>query len=415
MGKISRITVLSLILVLILSSLALAADVKVTVDGLDKNLNIEIINARSYVASESLKDFGLTTTEKGNVIIVKNDDVVFEFTLGSNQVKVNDLSLTLDAKPYKNDKDIYLPLRFILETLNYKIGWDAEAKKIKVEKLQELTFPITIVDGDNTYVVEKEAKTIVSMAPGVTEKLFALGVGDRIKGRTQYCNYPEEVKNIPSIGTLYEPNLETILDINPDLVIGETHFKDEIIAKLNEAGIKVVAKSTAKDIEGVYDYMLKLGAIVNKNYEARALVSSLRAKVDRVKYVLKDLKESDKPKVYYVVGTGQWGEYTAGKDTFISELISLAGGKNVADDVTGWKYSLEKLIDHDPDIIIGSQFNIDTMVNGENYQVLSAIKNKKYKVVNEDIFVRAAPRAINEGLKILIETFHKDKIKDLGF
>ncbi|WP_052045246.1 helical backbone metal receptor [Caloranaerobacter azorensis] len=413
MKKFSKITILSLILVLIFSNLVLATNV--TVDGLDKNLNIEINNARSYVASKSLQEFGLTTTENGNTVIVKNDDVVFEFTLGSNRVKVNGLDLTLDAKPYKNDKDIYLPLRFILETLNYKIGWDAEAQKIKVEKLQDITFPITIVDGDNTYVVEKEAKTIVSMAPGVTEKLFALGVGDRIKGRTQYCNYPEEVKNIPSIGTLYEPNLETILDIDPDLVICETHFKDEVIAKLNEAGIKVIAKSTAKDIEGVYDYMLKLGAIVNKNYEARALVSSLRAKVDRVKYVLKDLKESDKPKVYYVVGTGQWGEYTAGKDTFISELISLAGGKNVADDVTGWKYSLEKLIDHNPDIIVGSQFNIDTMVNGENYQALSAIKNKKYKIVNEDIFVRAAPRAIDEGLKILVETFHKDKVKELGF
>ncbi|SHH22611.1 iron complex transport system substrate-binding protein [Caloranaerobacter azorensis DSM 13643] len=413
MKKFSKITILSLILVLIFSNLVLATNV--AVDGLDKNLNIEINNARSYVASKSLQEFGLTTTENGNTVIVKNDEVVFEFTLGSNRVKVNGLDLTLDAKPYKNDKDIYLPLRFILETLNYKIGWDAEAQKIKVEKLQDITFPITIVDGDNTYVVEKEAKTIVSMAPGVTEKLFALGVGDRIKGRTQYCNYPEEVKNIPSIGTLYEPNLETILDINPDLVICETHFKDEVIAKLNEAGIKVIAKSTAKDIEGVYDYMLKLGAIVNKNYEARALVSSLRAKVDRVKYVLKDLKESDKPKVYYVVGTGQWGEYTAGKDTFISELISLAGGKNVADDITGWKYSLEKLIDHNPDIIIGSQFNIDTMVNGENYQALSAIKNKKYKIVNEDIFVRAAPRAIDEGLKILVETFHKYKVKELGF
>ncbi|QIB26803.1 helical backbone metal receptor [Caloranaerobacter azorensis] len=413
MKRFSKITILSLILVLIFSNLVLATNV--TVDGLDKNLNIEINNARSYVASKSLQEFGLTTTENGNTVIVKNDDVVFEFTLGSNRVKVNGLDLTLDAKPYKNDKDIYLPLRFIFETLNYKIGWDAEAQKIKVEKLQDITFPITIVDGDNTYVVEKEAKTIVSMAPGVTEKLFALGVGDRIKGRTQYCNYPEEVKNIPSIGNLYEPNLETILDINPDLVICETHFKDEVIAKLNEAGIKVIAKSTAKDIEGVYDYMLKLGAIVNKNYEARALVSSLRAKVDRVKYVLKDLKESDKPKVYYVVGTGQWGEYTAGKDTFISELISLAGGKNVADDITGWKYSLEKLIDHNPDIIVGSQFNIDTMVNGENYQALSAIKNKKYKIVNEDIFVRAAPRAIDEGLKILVETFHKDKVKELGF
>ena len=96
-------------------------------------------------------------------------------------------------------------------------------------------------------------------------------------------------------------------------------------------------------------------------------------------------------------------------------MLSIAGATNVADDVEGWNYSLEKLIDHDPDYIIGGQFNIETMLNGDNYQALSAIQNDKYLFVNEDIFSRATPRAIDEGLKILIELFHKDKVKELNF
>lgn len=93
----------------------------------------------------------------------------------------------------------------------------------------------------------------------------------------------------------------------------------------------------------------------------------------------------------------------------------MAGGKNAAADVEGWSYSLEKLIDNDPDIILGPSYNIDTMVNGENYQALSAIKNKKYYDVDQDVFERASPRSIDIGLKKLVGIFHKEKVKELDF
>ncbi|MTI67840.1 MAG: ABC transporter substrate-binding protein, partial [Firmicutes bacterium] len=310
---------------------------------------------------------------------------------------------------------IYLPLRFILETLNYNIKWDSKNNKVIIKKQEKITYPIKVKNGNEEYIIKKEPEKIVSLAPGVTEKLYALGVLDKVKGRTQYCNYPKEVKNITNIGSLYEPNLETIIDINPDIVIGETHFKEKHLNKLNSAGINTVAKSTATDIEGVYEYMIELGAIVNRNYEARALVSSLKSKATRAEYILKDIKENEKPSVYYVVGTGQSGEYTAGGNTFISSLINLAGGKNIAKDIDGWSYSIEKLVDNDPDIIFGAKYNINTMVNGENYQSLSAIRKNKYYTFDKNIIERAAPRAINQGLKELIEIFHNDKVDKLNF
>ncbi len=406
---------LTFVFILLLSNLVLGAELIVNVDGVDRNMAAEMIESKIFVSTESLESFGLDSQVSGNEITIENEDVEFIFVLDSNQVKVNGLSFTLASKTYSKGNLVYLPLRFILETLNYKIDWSSNTNKVIANKQAETQFPLVIEDGESRYVVEGEAATIVSMAPGVTEKLFALGVGDRIKGRTQYCDYPAEANDIENIGSLYEPNLELILDISPDIVIAESFFKQGILDKLEEAGINTVATSTASNMEDVYDYMLNLGVIVGKEYEARGLVASLKDKVSRVKYILRDITDSEKPSVYYVVGTGQSGEYTAGRNTFISKLLSITGAKNVADDVEGWNYSLEKLIDHDPDYIIGAQFNIETMLNGDNYQVLSAIQNNKYLLVNEDIFSRAAPRAVDEGLKTLIKLFHKDKVKELNF
>lgn len=415
MKKIKLTSILVALFILITSRVSFGVGMNIDLNGSKQNFSTEVVNARAYVKVEELKKVGLNSSINSNNVKLENKDVTFDFTIGSNKVKVNGLELTIDAKPFKKGTHTYVPLRFVLETMNYEITWENSTQSIKAKKQTEIAYPIEIGTADKKYVVKEEPKTIVSMAPGVTEKLFELGVGDRIKGRTQYCNYPEEVKNIQNIGTLYEPNLELVVSINPDIVIGETHFKQEVLDKLENAGITVVAKPSAQNMEEVYEYMLQLGAIVNKKYEARALVSSLRAKVDRAKYVLSNIPEYKKPSAYYVVGTGQYGEYTAGGDTFISELITIAGGKNAAADVEGWSYSLEKLIDNNPDIIFGASYNIDTMVNGENYQSLSAIKNKKHYDVDQDVFERASSRSINIGLKKLVEIFHKEKVKELDF
>jgi iron complex transport system substrate-binding protein len=206
-----------------------------------------------------------------------------------------------------------------------------------------------------------------------------------------------------------------MLSLEPDAVIAETHFKEEILKQLKAAGIMTIARKSPEDVSGIYSYMLDLGMLFNKNYEARALVASMKSKAARTEYILQDIPLEDRPTAYYVVGTGQWGEYTAGRDTFISRLIALAGAVNVADDVEGWSYSLERLIEHDPDYIFGNDFNLDTMLANDNYRVLSALTGKNYLVIDQDVIERAAPRALDEGLRVLVGLFHPDRVDRLGF
>ena len=378
-----------------------------------KTLTTQLKEGRNFVAGSSLKSLGLDYALNQNTAILKNKEVEFKFTLNTNKVKVNNTDFTLDSKSYKNGQEAYLPLRFILETLGYDVTWDKSTNGLKATKQSKITYPVTIENNGVTYTVPKEPSTIVSLAPDVTETLFAIGAGDKIKGRTQYCNYPAGVSAIKNVGSMTEPSIETIVDINPELIIAATHYKEEVLKKLQTAKIGIVAKDSPNTLEEMYADILKLGAIVNRNYEARALASSMKSKVETVNMYTNNIK--NKPTAYYVVGTGQHGEYTAGKDTFVAELIRVAGGINAADDVTGWKYSLEKLIDKNPDIIFGSEWDIDTMTTSPNYKGLKAIKNKNFKAVSVDLFSRPSARATDEGLKLLVEMFHKDIAKKLSF
>ncbi|EOD00743.1 helical backbone metal receptor [Caldisalinibacter kiritimatiensis] len=412
-----NVKILSLLLVFLVafSTISFASSVNLSLDGQDKEIITELKNGRTYVEENSLEQFGLEAFKTGDTAIVKNEEVEIKFTLNSNDVTVNGVPLTLDATSYVKEEKIYLPLRFILETVGYEIRWDGENQKVIAEKIDEISYPITFTDGDNKYTVDREPESIVSLAPSVTETLFAIGAGDRIKGRTQYCNYPEEALSIKEVGNMTDPNIETVIGLQPDMVIAATHYKEEVLNKFKQAGISIVAQSSPNSIDEMYQYIIDLGLIVNKKYEARALVSSLKAKVERTKEVTKYIPNNQRPAAYYVVGTGQWGEYSAGRDTFISEFISIAGGINVADDVTGWKYSLEKLIQHDPEIMFGPEFAYDTMKTGENYKALTAIQEENFVIVNPDIFSRPSPRAVNEGLKLLLEIFHENKIEELNF
>lgn len=415
MNKTLRITSVVLMLVMLFTSLSFASNNTLTVGGSKKSVVMENYNGRTYIAGKSLSGLGLglNSSIKGNIATVKNSQVTMEFTVDTNQVKINGVPMTLDVKTYKKAQEVYLPLRFIMETLGYEVKWDNNTRSISTTKTKEITYPIIFEGEGKKYTVAKAPKTIVSLAPSVTETLFAIGAGDMIKGRTQYCTYPSATKSITDVGTMKDPSTEVVVSLAPDLVIAATHYKEEVLNQFTKAGINVVAKNSPNTLEEMYDYTLKMGAIVGKNYEARALVSTMKAKVETTKMFTSRIK--NKPKVYYVVGTGQSGEYTAGKDTFIADVIKVTGGINVANDVTGWKYSLEKLIDNNPDIIFGPASGYNTMTSSPNYANLKAIKNKKYITVNKDIFSRPSPRLIDEGLKILVRGFHGNLANLLNF
>lgn len=383
-----------------------------TFDVAGKAMELDTISSMGVtkVNVESLKQLGMKVATEGEKVKVSNDEVTFEFEKNSNEVEVNDVEFETVGKTEVKDGKVYVPFRFFFETMNYEVAW-ADGKT-SLKKKEAPKYPVVYENEGKKYTVEKEPKTIVSMAPDTTETLFRLGAGSKLVGRTTYCNYPEEALKVQEIGTLREPKIEVIVSLKPELVMAATHFKEEHLKLIAGAKINTFAKPTPDSMEKAYEDLLVMGAIVNRNYEARALASTMREKMN---YVSMLTKKAEKPSVYVMVGTGQYGEYVHGKDSFVHSIILAAGGVNAAEDAEGWKYTLEKLIQKNPNYIFASEMDKKTVESGENYKALSALKDGKLIEINTDIFSRPSERAVTEGLKVLLKALHPELAKKLTF
>ncbi len=271
----------------------------------------------------------------------------------------------------------------------------------------QTVYPLTITDSYGREVtIEKKPESVISIAPSITETIFAIGAENILKGRTDYCTYPQAAEKIASIGSMRNPSIEAIAALGPDLVIASTHFKEETLAKLEDIGIKVVVLSSQNSFEGVYEVIENTGRILNQNKESRDLILSMKAKVETV---LKKTAEVIPTEVYYVVGFGERGDHTAGGDTFISQMIEMAGGTNAAAEVKGWSYSLEKLIEKDPYMMVcsvhdNSKRNIQA-TNG--YQDLTSVKEGRLYEIDDDLLDIQGPR-LAQGLEALAKILHPE-------
>ncbi|MCB2353408.1 helical backbone metal receptor [Clostridium estertheticum] len=273
-----------------------------------------------------------------------------------------------------------------------------------------VTYPLKVVDSYNrTITIEKEPKRIIAIAPNITEGIYALGKGTSLVGRSDYDNYPVKANKVTSVGDLLKPNIEKIVELKPDVVIASTHFDKDVIKKLEDLNIKVVVIYGEENFTGVYNTMSELGQIVNASDKAVTIISAMQKKVADV---TKKVKGAKKPTVYYVAGFGKSGDFTAGKDTFIGNMIDMAGGENAAKDVVGWKYSVEKLVEKNPDVLIcsklyGSKKGIEA-TNG--YKDLKAVKSGKLLEVDENIITRQGPR-LADGLEAIAKLIHPELFK----
>lgn len=403
--KIKQLISIMVVCILMLTSGMTVFASNITIEGKAASLTTEVVYGRTYASTESLKKMGLKTTVTGSLIQLTNGVVTFTFTNQSNVVKVNNTQMTLDANAYIKKGVAYVPMKFVMETLNYTVGYNAQTKAITLNKQPELKFPLSITDSGKTYTFVKPAERIVSLAPSITEILFAIGAGELVVGRTNYCNYPAQTSKVESVGTLYEPNLEKILDLEPDTVIAATHMNEDVLNTLTKAKIGTLTQASPAKIDEIFVLIEQLGKLTNKNYEARAVVSAMRSKADRVNDVVKRIALTDRKNVYYVVGTGK-SEYTAGKQTFISEILVAAGCVNVASDVDKWSYSLEKLIEKNPEYIIGADYSFETMKGSANYASLSALKAGKFITVNTDVFSIPGPRVVDYSMKTIVQKLY---------
>lgn len=255
-------------------------------------------------------------------------------------------------------------------------------------------------------VIESLPKRIVSLAPNMTEMIFEFGEGSRLVGRTNWCNYPAEAEKIENIGDIINPNFEKILSLKPDLVILSTHSKRETIDKLESVGIKCISLYGGESFDKIYQMTQDMGKILGKNREAEKKVKEMK---NRVTELEKKINGVSKKRVYYMISFGRGGEYTAGGDTFISELIERAGGENCAKELKGWKYSLEKLMEKNPEIIICSMYNgaKESLKEKDGYKELSAVKNGKVYEIDNNKIDRQSGRVI-DGLYDMAKIIHPE-------
>ena len=252
--------------------------------------------------------------------------------------------------------------------------------------------------------VKQKPQTVVSISPGITEILFDLGVGNKIIGRTIFCNFPKEALQIEAIGGISDANLERIIALRPQIVITSSMVRKDLVENIEKAGISIICLPERSNIEGVFGTIKILGKIFDKENTADSLINNMKNQLNEIKSTYND--NSYKPSIYYVVGYGATGDFTAGRDTYINEIIELSGGINIANNISNWSYSKEELFAQQPDYIIVRQEDLNHFINTSPYKDLKAVKQKKVLGINSSLIDCQTCRSI-EAICIISNFIHQ--------
>lgn len=239
---------------------------------------------------------------------------------------------------------------------------------------------------------------VVSLAPSITEILFAIWAGDKIVGVTDYCNYPVEAKQKESIGGFVNPSIEKIISLKPDLVFATKDGNDpQVVERLRKFGIPVYV-TNPRDFGSIVNSILKISDLIGKATEGKALYEELKKKKE---IILEKVRAKKPRRVLFLYGVDPM--VSAGPGTFADNLIGLAGGINVLADspVAYPKINLEEAIARKPDVIIVSEMDGD---DSDLKRLINAFGRKVYRI-NGDLVNRPGPRII-EGLEELYKIIH---------
>lgn len=275
-------------------------------------------------------------------------------------------------------------------------------------EIPEASYPLAVRDDIGRAIeIGTEPKRIVSLSPGNTEILFALGLDDQIVGVSDYCNYPAKAKEKQKVGGFATVSIEKVVSLQPDLVLATGGVQLRTVDRLEELGIKTLVVSP-KTVEDILKDIELVGKITNKNNEAVSLVEEMTNRIRFVRSATWQLKST--PRVYYEI----WHSplMSTGQGTWINELIDLAGGKNIFSDSSD-PYpiiSSELVIERDPEIIIIKRGYMGGIAKEDierrpGWSRITAVKTGRIYEINEDILIRPGPRII-DGLEALAALIH---------
>jgi len=248
---------------------------------------------------------------------------------------------------------------------------------------------------------------IISLAPSNTEILFALGLGGKVVGVTDWCDYPPEALNKTKVGGYINPDIEAILALNPDLVLVAHGTPMGIINSMIEAGLTVFGIKTT-DLNDLVNDIRRIAEITDKEIEAQALTAQMVNQIEAVTNITSGLEQ--RPKVFYLV----WYDplFTVGSGEFIHELIEKAGGVNIFGNLTGWPVvSLEEILARDPEIIITSQWAYGWALNSTELASTNASQEGRIYTCDDNLVQRPGPR-LPKGLQWFAHFIHPELFEE---
>ena len=258
-----------------------------------------------------------------------------------------------------------------------------------------------VYDDFNTpFELTAAPQRIISLAPNVTEILFALGLGDRVVGVTRYCDYPAEALEKDKIGGMVDPNLEKIQSLRPDLIVAFRGNPLGVLNKLRNLHFPVFVLNLGRSLDGLFETIEKTGRVTRTEDSARAIIADLKKKQEAIRLALGNILK--KPKVFLsVYGQGLW---TCGEEGYLNDLLVQAGGVNIAGKIRRrWlQLNREQLIHENPDVIIimakdkerfsqaGGLFRADPRLKD-----VRAVKDNNIHWLDENVAGRFGPRLID--------------------
>jgi len=267
---------------------------------------------------------------------------------------------------------------------------------------EDVDWPLVIVDDlGNTVEFQAYPDRIVSLSPSLTEILFAVGAGNQVVGRDEFSVYPEAALEIENVGSLYnEIPVETILDLDPDLVVVAQIVSEEDIQVLLDLGILVFWQENPNDFNELYANILEIAEMTGHPEEADALVAELESRVESVESTLANATRE--PLVFYELdATDPSNPWTTGSGTFIDYILTKAGGKNAAAELQGEyvQISAEELIAVNPEIILLSDalygITPESVAERPGWEVITAVQNDAIYPIDPNIMSVPGPRLVD--------------------
>lgn len=244
---------------------------------------------------------------------------------------------------------------------------------------------------------------VVSMAASTTEGLFAIGAGPLVVGRSRYCDYPPEVRALPSVGGFIDPSLEAILGLRPDLVVGARGpLGPGFIRTLEERGIQTWFPET-ESFAAIDELVLGLGARTDRVEPARALVARMHARRDALATALAGAK---RPRALLLFEKKPIS--AAGPGSFPDEMLRLAGATNAL--VEGGRYanlSLEKVIALDPDVLLDAEMGATATAFDSTWSGVRAVRDGRVARIGDESVLRPGPR-VYDGVAVIARALHPE-------